>query len=306
MKNRDKGLVFDLHRFSLNDGPGIRTTVFLKGCPLRCDWCHNPESQSNSPQLSFNPDKCIDCFECVEVCPNSAHQILNNKHIVAWDKCDTSGECVKVCAYDALKLIGSESNPIEILKEVLKDKSYYDNTGGGLTVSGGEPLTQLEFTKTLLVEAKKQGIHTCIDTCGLAPLESFEAVLPYTDLFLFDYKVTDGKKHKELTGAGNKQVLKSLEYLVQNGARVILRCPLIAGVNDEEEHLQGIAGIIRKYPEIYSVEIIPYHSMGRDKAAFIGKEYKYQEVPNTSEEQKQRWAEYYSSIGLEEPFLSIK
>jgi glycyl-radical enzyme activating protein len=259
MVNREAGIVFDIHRFSLNDGPGIRTTIFLKGCPLRCDWCHNPESQSFKPQLSFNPEKCLNCFECVKACPNGVHQNLDGKHVINWESCTTSGECVKVCAYDALKIIGSENTITEIISEVLKDINYYRKSGGGLTISGGEPLAQPEFTLELLKAAKKVGIHTCVDTCGLASLDSYKEILPYTDLFLFDYKVTDNKKHKDLTGGGNRQILKNLEYLISNKAEVILRCPLIPTINDEEKHLEGIAEIIKKYPEISSIEIISYH-----------------------------------------------
>jgi glycyl-radical enzyme activating protein len=306
MKSRDAGLVFDIHRFSLNDGPGIRTTVFLKGCPLHCEWCHNPESQSYVPQLSFNPDKCMDCFECVKACPNGVHQNLNGKHVVNWENCTTSGECVKVCAYDALKIIGDEYRISEIINEVIKDKKYYDKSGGGITISGGEPLAQFEFTKALLIAAKGEGIHTCVDTCGMTTPDNLKEILPYADLFLFDYKLTDNSKHKALTGAGNKQVLKSLDFLIEHGANVILRCPLIPDINDEAEHLNGIADIIKKYPALKGVELIPYHSMGRDKAGHIGKEYIYKDIPNTSEEQKFSWMQYYNAKGITEPFLIIR
>jgi pyruvate formate lyase activating enzyme len=305
MKSRDTGLVFDVHRFSLYDGPGIRTTVFLKGCPLHCDWCHNPESQTYKPQLSFNPDKCINCFDCVDACPNEVHRNVNGKHEVIWDSCQTSGECVKACSYGALKLIGSEYNIREIINEVLKDKNYYEKTGGGLTISGGEPLAQFEFTKALLEEAKKEGIHTCIDTCGLVSEEKFKAILPYTDLFLFDYKVSDEQDHKQYTGSGNRLILSNLDFLIRNGASVILRCPLVPGINDNTNHLKTISELAEKYPRLKGVEIMPYHSMGRDKAGYIGKEYKFKNLPDASEEQKTEWTDYYKLAGLSEPFLSI-
>jgi len=303
MSGLNKGIVFDLHRFSLNDGPGIRTTVFLKGCPLHCDWCHNPESQSFQPQLSFNPDKCIDCFDCTAACPSGTHKIADNKHIVDFSSCILSGECVKACTHDALKITGYEKDVFEIMKVVLKDKAYYDNTGGGLTISGGEPLAQFEFTKALLAAAKKEGIHTCIDTCGQAAKEKFKEILPLTDLFLFDYKITDSAAHKQFTGLGNRQIMENLDFLLQGGADIILRCPIIPGINDDDEHLAGIAEIAEKYPQIKSVELIPYHSMGRDKAFHAGMDYKLKSLPSVSEIDKARWVSYYKEQKI--PYLKI-
>ena len=264
------GLTFDIHRFSLNDGPGIRTTVFLKGCYLKCEWCHNPESQSFKPQLSFNSEKCLHCFECVKVCPNNAHKIKDEKHFVDWNSCDLAGKCVEVCPSGALKIIGTNTNVDFIISEVMKDKKYYDKTGGGITISGGEPMAQFEFTKELLVEAKKNGLHTVLDTCGYGEQNHYKEVFPYVDLFLFDYKLADDELHKRYTGVSNKAILDHLDFLYNNGASIVLRCPLIPGINDNEDHLKGIKEIIRKYPLLKSVEIMPYHNMGRDKAERVG------------------------------------
>jgi len=292
------GLTFDIHRFSLNDGPGIRTTVFLKGCYLKCEWCHNPESQSFKPQLSFNTEKCLHCFECVNVCPNSAHKIKDNKHFVDWNSCDLAGKCVEVCPSGALKIIGANTDVDFIISEVMKDKKYYDKTGGGITISGGEPMAQFEFTKELLIEAKKNGLHTVLDTCGYGEQNHYKEVLPYVDLFLFDYKLADDELHIEYTGVSNKAILDHLDFLYNYGASIVLRCPLIPGINDNEDHLKGIKELIMKYPLLKSVEIMSYHNMGRDKASRVGMEYKLSDIKSAEESDKQRWMNYFAGENL--------
>jgi len=292
------GLTFDIHRFSLNDGPGIRTTVFLKGCYLKCEWCHNPESQSFKPQLSFNPEKCLHCFECVKACPNNAHKIKDNKHFVEWALCDLAGKCVEVCPSGALKIIGTNTEVDFIISEVLKDKKYYDKTGGGITISGGEPMAQFEFTQQLFIEAKKAGLNTVLDTCGYGEQEHYNEILPYVDLFLFDFKLTDENLHKEYTSVTNKEILANLDFLYINGASIILRCPLIPGINDNEEHLRGIKEIIQKYPELQAVEIMPYHNMGRDKANRVGMDFKLSKIKNADERDKQRWKSYFTDAEI--------
>ena len=292
------GLTFDIHRFSLNDGPGIRTTVFLKGCYLKCEWCHNPESQSFKPQLSFNSEKCLHCFECVKVCPNNAHKIKDEKHFVDWNSCDLEGKCVEVCPSGALKIIGANTDVDFIISEVMNDKKYYDKTGGGITISGGEPMAQFEFTKELLVEAKNNGLHTVLDTCGYGEQNNYKEVFPYVDLFLFDYKLAEDELHKQYTGVSNKAILDHLDFLYNNGTSIVLRCPLIPGINDNEVHLKGIKEIIRKYPLLKSVEIMPYHNMGRDKAERVGMEYKLSETKNAEESDKQRWMNYFADEQL--------
>ena len=195
----------------------------------------------------------------------------------------------------ALKIIGANTDVQFIISEVIRDKAYYDKTGGGLTISGGEPLAQFEFTKELLIEAKQHGLHTIVDTCGFAEPDQFREILPYVDLFLFDYKVTDDAKHKQYTGVSNKKILENLNFLYNHGASIILRCPLIPGINDDEFHLEGIKNIIKKYPLLKSVEIMPYHNMGRDKAGRIGMEYKMSDVRNAEVRDKQRWMKYFST-----------
>jgi pyruvate formate lyase activating enzyme len=232
------------------------------------------------------------------VCPNNAHKIKDEKHFVDWNSCDLAGKCVEVCPSGALKIVGANTDVDFIISEVMKDKKYYDKTGGGITISGGEPMAQFELSKELLIEAKQNGLHTVLDTCGYGEKSHYEEILSYVDLFLFDYKLTDEKLHKEYTGVTNKEILANLDFLYNNGASIVLRCPLISGINDNEDHLKGIKEIIRKYPMLKSVEIMPYHNMGRDKASRVGMEYKLSETKNADDSDKQRWMSYFSEEQL--------
>jgi len=301
MKLVIEGITFDIHRFSLNDGPGIRTTIFLKGCPMKCLWCHNPESQSFKPQLSFNPDKCFNCFNCVEACSNGVHKIINDRHEVEFNLCSLNGDCVSACTTGALKIIGNSSSVDSIMNEVLKDRLYNEKSGGGITISGGEPLAQPKFTKAILTEAKKAGLHTCVDTCGFAKQKVFEDILELTDIFLFDYKATNPEMHFKLTGADIEPVLDNLNFLYRNNASIILRCPLIPEVNDTEEHLNGIINLIKKYPNLKAVEIMPYHTMGRNKSSELGMTYQLNSIPDADEKIKNRWMGFFKSYKINLP-----
>ena len=283
------GLVFDIQRFALHDGPGIRTTVFLKGCPLSCLWCHNPESRSFRRQLSFDEDRCTHCLHCVDVCNTGALEVVDERLVVHHDLCDGCGGCVDRCPYDALAVIGGEKTVDQVIAEVEKDRAYYQRSGGGLTISGGEPLAQPGFTVALLRRAKEAGIHTCLDTSGAVHPRRIQEALPYVDVFLYDYKATPESAHVRLTGVSNELVLENLEYLYQKGANIILRCPLIPGVNDSTRHLKGIARLSRKYPNLLDVQLMAYHNMGKDKAHRLGMAYPLREHPSAGETDKERW-----------------
>lgn len=292
-----RGMVFDLQRFALTDGPGIRTTIFLKGCPLSCLWCHNPESQSFRPQLSFDPQRCTHCHGCAEVCPNGALTIRNGRLVVNHELCDGCGACVTECPEDAFTIIGREATAGEVLDEVLRDRAYFNRSGGGVTLSGGEPLAQPAFARALLELAKLYGLHTCLDTSGAVHVKRLHDILPFTDLFLYDYKATDSDTHKDLTGVRNEVVLQNLDYLYANGANIILRCPLIAGLNDSADHLEGIANLSRRYPRLRGIEIMAYHNMGRAKAERIGFADPLGTLPSTDESTKLGWLGALHDLG---------
>lgn len=264
------GLVFDIQRGCLHDGPGIRTTVFLKGCSLRCAWCHNPEAISPAPQLFFTEGKCVACGVCAAVCPQGVHRLQDGEHSVEFAKCLHCGVCVDACDHEGLRIVGKEMSADEVLTEVLADADFYVESGGGMTLSGGEPLFQPKFARELLARAKASGIHRCVETSGFAAQPNFREILPLVDIVLFDYKVTNHQLHQEVTGAPIDPILHNLDIAYRMEAQIILRCPLIPGVNDNDGHLRGIATLSAKYPALLGVEVIPYHCMGLNKARSIG------------------------------------
>jgi glycyl-radical enzyme activating protein len=275
-----KGIVFDIQRFSLNDGPGIRTTVFLKGCPLNCLWCHNPESISPKKQLSFNSDKCVYCGTCMDVCPSNSHFVQGEKHTINFETCNTSGLCVEFCNYDALKIYGREMLVSEVMEMVLRDTAYYSSSGGGLTISGGEPMFQAAFSLELLKAAKKKKIHTCMDTSGYVAQSAFEKVLAYTDLFHYDFKAGDAHLHETLTGVDNRLILDNLNFISEHKARIILRCPVIPEANYSESHLESIIQVAKKTKGIIQIDLLPYHNFGVSKNKQIGQESLFQTKEN--------------------------
>jgi len=291
-----KGVIFDIQRFALHDGPGIRTTVFMKGCPLRCLWCHNPESQSFEIELSFDESKCDDCATCVQACRHGVHALIP-EHVVDYGDCQAIGACVEACPSGSLKLIGREVTVEEILDEVLRDRQYFERSGGGLTVSGGEPLSQFNFTYRLLREAKRHGLHTCLDTSGMTSRERLIVVAEFVDLFLYDYKATDAEVHRRLTGVTNRRILSNLAHLYETGARIVLRCPLVPGINDTREHLAGIAEVSIRYPNLEGVELLPFHNMGRDKYVQIGRENPLKYLPTADDVTKNTWVANLHRLG---------
>lgn len=253
----EKAVIFDIQRGSYVDGPGIRTTVFFKGCNLRCDWCHNPEGQSSEKQLLFYKNKCGNCGKCKEVCPYRL------------DKCDLCGKCVDICPNAAREICGKTLTSREILKEILKDKTFFDVSGGGATFSGGECMLQIGFLEEILRLCKENGINTAVDTAGNVGWEYLERILPYTDLFLYDVKCFTEELHKSGTGVSNRLILANLKKLSDKKAKIIIRIPLIPTFNDSEKEFKLIADFLRPL-NIEKIEVLPYHGMGERKWSAIG------------------------------------
>ena len=263
-----KAKIFEIKRFAVHDGDGIRTTVFLKGCPLKCVWCHNPEGLSLKPELAYYEHKCINCGECVSVCPTGAHKMENGSHTFDRSKCIACGKCVDACLGNALTLYGKEMSVQEILPILLEDKDFYKNSGGGVTISGGECLLYADFCLELLKALKQNGVNTAVDTCGLVPKSSLDKVLPFADVFLYDIKAFDSSVHKNCTGYGNEKILENLKYLDEKGAKIEIRIPYVPGFNDGE--IENIGKFLSGLKNITKVRVLPYHNYAGSKYKSLG------------------------------------
>jgi len=272
-KTMTTGTIFNIQRFAVNDGPGIRTTVFFKGCPLRCSWCHNPESQTAAPQLLFFENRCIRCGVCAAVCPQDAIEAIEGMHIDE-QKCTVCGTCIDSCAGDARHIAGEKMNIAEVMTEIKKDSAFYQNSAGGVTFSGGEPLAQIDFLEALANECKRQGIHIALDTCGHAPWPLLQATLAWADLYLYDIKIMDKERHIQHAGVSNSLILDNLQNLAAAGATIIVRVPLIPGVTDDDENISHIIELVRQL-KLPRVDLLPLHNTAASKYERIGKRYEF-------------------------------
>jgi pyruvate formate lyase activating enzyme len=295
------GVVFNIQRFSLHDGPGIRTTVFLKGCPLRCGWCSNAESLSPSPEIITRDIKCIRCGKCVEACSQQAIAIVENTRIIQWEKCDYCMKCAEVCPSGAIEAAGRHMTVAEVLDKVGRDASFYRRTGGGMTLSGGEPLVQWKFALKLLQEAKRRGLHTALDTTGHADWEILDEILNFTDLVLYDVKHPNSARHREATGVPNERILDNLRKTVaRRGPKVWVRHPVIPRFSDSEQELEELCKLILTLePSVEKLSLLPYHRFGELKYAAMGREYRWKEIPTISDEQIGEFKKLVESHGIE-------
>lgn len=278
-----KALIFNIQKFSLNDGPGIRTVIFFKGCPLRCGWCSNPESQSKKIQILWNREKCLGCGTCVRVCPQRAILQLSDEISIQDNLCDGCGICVDNCQGHALTSEGEWKTVDDLMRVCLQDRLFYEESGGGVTLSGGEPLLYPEFVIDLLDALKVEGIHTAMETTGFASPEVFNRMVPHVNLLLFDMKHWDEEKHIEGTGVSNQLILKNMKYAAALGKEMIARIPVIPGFNDQ---LIDAEGFCRRLQEVglTRVQLLPFHQFGENKYTQLGREYYYKNAPALHEE----------------------
>jgi pyruvate formate lyase activating enzyme len=268
------GLIFDIKRFAVHDGPGIRTTVFFKGCPLHCSWCHNPESQSPTPEMMVRANRCVRCGACFDVCEQGAVYRQELSYATDSARCTLCGACEEVCYAGAREIVGREMTQAQVMAEIERDIPFYDESGGGVTFSGGEPLMQPDFLSALLQACRCASIHTALDTCGFAPWQTLDLVREHIDLFLYDLKLMDAARHRQHTGVSNRSILHNLEALSRAGHAIELRVPLLPGLNDDEENLSAIARFAATLPRLAGITLLPYHAAATEKYERLGRQYR--------------------------------
>jgi len=292
------GTVFNIQRFSIHDGPGIRTTVFLKGCNLRCFWCHNPEAWETEPQVQFFPEKCIACGACVEVCENDAQLLNGDQRLYLRDLCTSCMSCVQECFSGALEQSGKVYTVEDILAEIERDRTYYQFSDGGVTFSGGEPFLQQPFLKEVLQACKEAGFHTAVDTALNVPWALVEEVLPYTDLFLVDVKAFDDEIHRQATGVSNRRILDNLKLLSAVHPQIWIRIPVIPGVNDSASELESISMYLATLESIRWIELLPFHTLGSEKYPSLGMDYPAQGLVMPSKNDMEKTLEVFQQKQL--------
>ncbi|MDX1797845.1 MAG: glycyl-radical enzyme activating protein [Candidatus Lokiarchaeia archaeon] len=292
-----EGIIFNIQRYSIHDGPGIRTTVFLKGCPLRCKWCSNPESINPFPELFLRKDRCDQCKQCIEICSPNAIFFDDNIIQINRSKCNLCMKCIEVCPLDVFNSTGKKVSIDYIISEVMQDELFYNNSGGGVTISGGEPLYQIEFTLNLLKEFKKKSLHTTLDTTGYANGKDFEKILPYTDLILFDIKHLDSKIHQKYTGIPNEIILDNFERCLKHNQKIWVRVPIIPNFNDSIQYIEILAKFLSN-KLIDKVSLLKYHEWGKHKYKFLDRDYPLKNAYFINQDLISKFKEILESYGM--------
>ncbi|QZY55155.1 trans-4-hydroxy-L-proline dehydratase activase [Crassaminicella profunda] len=291
------GTIINIQKYSVHDGPGIRTTVFLKGCPLNCWWCHNPESQNFKHEIMFFKERCKGCGTCVKRCPQECIELSSGFPVIHQENCTLCGNCTDFCPNGALEYVGKDLTVRELMKEIKKDEIFYEESGGGVTFSGGEPMCQADFLKDLLKECNMREIHTTIDTSGYTDWENFEKIADQVDLFLYDLKIMNDELHKKYIGVSNKIILENLKKLSSKGANIYVRMPIIKGINDDDEHINESIKFLSNL-HITQVNLLPFHKMGMDKYKRLEMEYKLSGMEKPSTERMAQIQEKFKASGL--------
>ncbi|MGI6424296.1 MAG: glycyl-radical enzyme activating protein [Tepidanaerobacteraceae bacterium] len=294
----EKGIVFNIQKLSIHDGPGIRTLVFLKGCPLRCLWCSNPESQKAKPQVASFHKRCIGCGVCEVVCPQKAIKEIDGLYIIDDELCDDCGICVKECYTNSKQFMGKEMTVEEVVEEVMKDNMFYKRSGGGVTFSGGEPLMQPAFLLALLKEFKKQNVNTAIETSGYCDTEVLKEIADYLDIIHYDIKHMDTDIHKKITGVSNELILKNLKALDSKRKKIIVRIPIIPTYNDSEEHIKSVVDFCSDLKSVEKIELLPYHNLGEYKYKSINREYELSELKTPDKEHMEKLLNIVQDAGI--------
>ena len=295
---KKSGVVFNIQKFSVNDGPGIRTVVFLKGCPLRCLWCANPESQLSKVQILWNHQKCIHCHHCIDICPSKAITLSNGHIHVDAAKCKGCLQCVQICPGKALEKEGEMKTVQEVIDVVIQDKAFYEESGGGITLSGGEILSQPAFATELLLAAKEKGLHTCCETTGFGSASVFDQVIEYVDYMLFDLKHWNSVKHKQGTGVTNELILENLKHAANMGKTILTRLPVIPDFNNTLTDAQGFVKILQEIG-VWQIQLLPFHQFGENKYDLLDRPYFYTDVPALHREDLEQFRNVFLEAGID-------